>query len=196
MQVLVRHDDLRDACRLAVAVLDGDLALGVGAELHRLAMAGAARLAQGLEDVVGIIDRRRHELRRLVAGIAEHDPLVAGADVLVAGGIDALGDVLRLAVQQHLDIGVLPMKARLLVADVLDGLAGALDDAVAGDAFGSAIFAGDDDAVGGGEGFAGDPDGTRIGAGGERFAHRTDRRSHRRCGRRPCRGDPRKPIRS
>ena len=61
------------------------------------------------------------------------------------------------------------MKARLLVADVLDGLAGALDDAVAGDALGSAIFAGDDDAVGGGEGFAGDPDGTRIGAGGERF---------------------------
>ena len=37
MEVLVRDDDLRDACRPAVPVLDGHLALGVGAELHRLA---------------------------------------------------------------------------------------------------------------------------------------------------------------
>src|SRR5262245_32060120 len=154
MKVLVRHDDLGDVGGLAVAVLYRHLALGVGAELDRLALASAAGLAQGLEDVMGIVDRRRHELRRLVAGIAEHDSLIARANVLVAQGVDALGDVRRLAVQQHLDSGALPMKAVLLVSDVLDSLAGALDNAVTGDAFGAAILAGNDDAVGGSEGLA------------------------------------------
>ena len=157
LKVLVRHDDLGDIGGLAIAVLHGHLAFGIRAELDRLALTGAAGLAQGLEDLMGIVDRRRHELRRLVAGIAEHDPLIAGTDVLVAQGIDALGNVRRLAVQQDLDSGAFPMETVLLVADVLDGLAGALDYAVTGDAFGAAIFAGNDNAVGGGEGLAGDP---------------------------------------
>ena len=67
-----------------------------------------------------VIDRRRHQLGRLAAGVAEHDALVAGALVLVAGGVDALGDVGGLRVQQHFDLGVAPMEAVLLVADVLD----------------------------------------------------------------------------
>src|SRR5262245_21087076 len=170
MKMLVRHDNLGHVGRLAVAILHRHLAFGIGAELDRLAPAGTAGLAQGLEDLMGIVDRSRHELRRLVAGIAEHDSLVAGADILVAQCVNALGNVRRLAVQQHLDRRALPMEAALLVADVLDRLAGALDDAVTADAFGSAILAGNDNPVGGGEGLAGDPYGARIGTGGERLA--------------------------
>ena len=44
-----------------------------------------ARFARCFEDLVGVVDRRRHQLRRLAAGVAEHDALVARALVLVAG---------------------------------------------------------------------------------------------------------------
>ena len=86
------------ADRLAVLVAQRDLALGVGPEAAARAPEWRAS-ASALEDLVGVVDRRRHQLGRLVAGVAEHDALVAGALVLVAGGIDALGDVGRLAVQ-------------------------------------------------------------------------------------------------
>ncbi len=73
---------------------------------------------------MAVVQRRGHQFRRLAAGVAEHDALVAGADILVAGFIDALGDVDGLRMQQHVDLGGLPMEAILLVADRLDGLAG------------------------------------------------------------------------
>ncbi len=40
-------------------------------------------------------DRQRHQLGRVVAGVAEHQALVAGADLLALGVVvvDALGDV-------------------------------------------------------------------------------------------------------
>ena len=82
---------------------------------------------------MGIVDRRRHQLRRLAAGVAEHDALVAGALVLVAGGVDALGDVGRLRVQSTSIFGVLPVEAVLLVADVLDRDAGDVGDVISGD---------------------------------------------------------------
>ena len=63
-------------------------------------------------DGVRVLDGRRHELRRLVAGVAEHHALVAGA-----ARVDALADVGRLlvdrdqhaagvAVEAHLAVGV------------------------------------------------------------------------------------------
>ena len=73
------------------------------------------------------MDRRRHQLRRFGAGIAEHDALVAGALVLVAGGVDALGDVHRLRMEQDVDLRRLPVESLLLVADVLDRGAGKVD---------------------------------------------------------------------
>ena len=146
-------DDRGRLHRLAVLIGDGDLALGVGAEGRRLA--GFPRLVHEPQDAVGVVDRRRHQFRRLAAGVAEHDALVAGALVLVAGGIDALGDVGRLGVEQNLDLGGLPVEAVLLVADVADGLAGKVLDLVE-DRVGAAHFAGDDDAIGGGERLAGD----------------------------------------
>ena len=72
-------------------------------------------------------DRGRHVRALLVdlalgAGEAEHHALVAGAFLLAALfllGVDAHGDVGRLAVQQHLDVGAMPGEAVLVVADVL-----------------------------------------------------------------------------
>ena len=96
---------------------------------------------------MGVEDRRRHQLGGFVAGVAEHDALVAGALVLRGGGVDALGDVGRLGVQQHLDGGLVPVEAVLLVADVLHRHAGMMSDEVAGHGAGAAVLAGDDDAI-------------------------------------------------
>ncbi len=67
-----------------------------------------------------VIKRRRHQRLGLAAGVAEHDALIAGALILVAGAVDALGDVGGLRVQMDGDVGVLPVEAILLVADVAD----------------------------------------------------------------------------
>ena len=101
--------------------------------------AGAALVRQHLENLVREIDRRRHERVFLVdlalgAGEAEHHALVAGAFFSSPPfllGVDAHGDVGRLAVQQHLDVGAVIRKAVLVVADVLDHAAGDLGDHLA-----------------------------------------------------------------
>ena len=49
------------------------------------------------------------------------DSLITCALVLVAPGINALGDVRGLRVEEHLDPGAFPMESVLLVTDVLDG---------------------------------------------------------------------------
>src|SRR3546814_4996930 len=95
---------------------DLHLALGVGLE-----EGGGARLAVGrhaLEDLVAVIERRGHQIGRLVRRIAEHDPLVARALILVAAFVDALRDMRRLAVEIILEAEALPVKARLFVTDL------------------------------------------------------------------------------
>ena len=82
---------------------------------------------------------------------------------LLPARIDALGDVRRLRVEQHVDLAVLPVEAVLLVADILDRLAGEVLDRI--DDLGRAPhLAGDDDAVGGGQRLAGD---ARLGQRGQ-----------------------------
>jgi hypothetical protein len=80
--VLGREHHGVDAAGAAVgAVLDGDLGLRVGpqpVERARLEV-----LPGDLHDPVRQPDRRGHQLGRLVAGVAEHHPLVAGALLLV-----------------------------------------------------------------------------------------------------------------
>ena len=71
-----------------------------------------------------IIKGRWHEFRRFAAGVAEHDALVACPFILIAASVYALRNVRRLRVQQHLDLGVAPMKAVLLVTDILDRVTG------------------------------------------------------------------------
>ena len=102
---------------------------------------------------MGIEDRRRHQRRGLVAGIAEHDALIAGTFILIAGGVDALRDVGRLRMDMHLDLGVLPREAFLIVADILDGGARRFFHHPSGDRSGAADFAGQHDTVGGRQGF-------------------------------------------
>ncbi len=82
--MLGREHDLRHAHGLAVLVAHGDLALGIRTELVAAALTLVAQGRENLENLVGIIERRRHEFRGLAAGIAEHDALVAGTLVLVA----------------------------------------------------------------------------------------------------------------
>ena len=100
---------------------------------------------------------RRHQLGRFAAGVAEHDPLIACALVLVARRVHALGDVGRLRMQQHLDRSLAPMKSFLFVTNVVDCAARRLLDHSACDSFGTACFAGDDDAVCRRHGLAGNP---------------------------------------
>ena len=110
---------------------------------------------------VRVIDGRRHEVGRLVAGVAEHDALVARAFFLVGAGlarVDALRDIGGLPVQQHLDVACVPVEARLLVADVLDRHARGMRDPVLRHGRGAARLARDHHLVGGGERFAGRAD--------------------------------------
>ena len=84
--VLRRDDDRADPLRDAVLVLDGDLGLAVRAQVRQLA--GLADLGEPARHAVRERDRQRHQLGRLVAGEAEHHPLVAGAE-LDAGAVSS-----------------------------------------------------------------------------------------------------------
>ena len=73
-------------------------------------------------------DRRRHQLGRLVAGVAEHQSLIAGAllgGLLALGllGIDALRDVGRLLRDQHVHEHLVRVEHVIVVdvADLADG---------------------------------------------------------------------------
>src|SRR5271169_3731005 len=110
-----------------------------------------------MEYLVRVKERRRHQFRRLAAGMSEHDALVARALVLVAGSVNALRDIGRLLVQEDFDLGVAPMETLLLVADVPYRLARHLLDDRMGE-FGAARLAGDDHPVRGRKGLAGHAD--------------------------------------
>ncbi len=85
--------------------------------------------------------------------MAEHQPLVARALVLVPGGVDADRDILGLGMQVDLDFGMVVMEAVLGIADILHGGAGQGFDlflvhfAIGHDAFRTAHFAGNHDPV-------------------------------------------------
>ena len=128
LAVLGRDDDRGCLDRLAVLEPQRDLALGVGLQEGR--GAGMAIGRHLLQDLVAVVERRRHQVGRLVAGEAEHDALVARALVLVAAGVDALGDMRRLRVEVVGEIERLPVEAVLLIADAPDRIARRLLDLV------------------------------------------------------------------
>ena len=129
--VLGGDQHLLDLHRVARRVADRDLGLPVGAQVgHDL---GLADVGETLGELVGQRDRQRHQLVGLVAGVAEHHSLVAGAGqvelVVVAGVgaglvclVDALGDVRGLLVDRVDDRAGLVVEAELGVgvADPLD----------------------------------------------------------------------------
>ncbi len=83
-----------DRVGLAVDVADGDLRLGVGAQPGQAPV--APHLGLALDQPVREVDRQRHQLRRFVAGVAEHQALVARAlvEVEALAFVHALRDVL------------------------------------------------------------------------------------------------------
>ena len=140
--------------RDAVLVLDRHLRLAVGAEVRQRAV--LADLGEPLGQPVREPDRHRHEVIGLVAGVAEHHPLVARADLVVVVTVaaaqlerlvDALGDVGRLLVDRGDDaarVAVEPVR-RVRVADPANRVA---DEARDVDVGVGADLAGDDDHAG------------------------------------------------
>src|SRR5574343_330026 len=148
-----QHDGV-DAVGLAVDVLDGDLRLGVGAGPGQAAVLAQHGLA--FDQAVRQVDRQRHQRRGFVAGVAEHQALVAGAlaEIVVVGLVDALGDVRALLVvgDQHGAALVVDAVVGVVVANALDRVAGDLDVidvGVGGD------FTGQHDQAGVAQGFGG-----------------------------------------
>ena len=130
------HDGVDAQWLALVAVFDGNLALGIGAQVcHLLAL--LAYLGEFLEEDVSQRDGQRHILARLVAGIAEHHALVAGTLFLLFLATDALVDVAALSMdgREHgARLGfelVLAFGVAYLFDDITDGLLD-VDPAVAG----------------------------------------------------------------
>ena len=76
---------------------------------------------------MGGLDRKRHQLRGLVAGVAEHQPLVSGTlfGIQAFALIYAHSDVLRLLIdgRDHRARAAVEADLRVVVADLLQGLA-------------------------------------------------------------------------
>src|SRR5579862_2003459 len=112
--------DRPHAAALVLLVAERHLRLPVRAQVGQ--DLGLAHLAQPLREPVREHDRQRHELVRLVDGVAEHHPLVASAltveRVLVAAlllvrVVDALRDVGRLLVDRDDDAACVGVEAEL-----------------------------------------------------------------------------------
>ncbi len=127
--VLAGQDHGVNAVRLAVHVAHGDLALGVRAQEWQTAV--LAQLGLAFDQAVGVVDGRGHQLGCLVAGVAEHQALVTGTGIqmVVAGVVHALGDVIALLVvsDQHGAALVVNAVFGVVVANALDGVARHLD---------------------------------------------------------------------
>ena len=193
--VLRRDEDALDLDRpldpaLVHLVANRHLRLPVGAQVREHLR--LAHLGEALREPVREHDRQRHELVRLARRVAEHQPLVAGADAVERIGVavlhlerlvHALRDVRRLLVERRDHAAGLRVEAvlRAGVADLGDLLADEprdVDVDLGGD------LAGDDDEARGDERLAGDA--------AVRDRPRARRRGRSpRSGRRSCPGDPR-----
>ena len=118
------HDGI-DRDRLAVHVAHRDLALAVRAQPRQ--RLGVQQILEAARELAGQHDRQRHQLRRLIAGVAEHQALVARALLGVQAQSlgDALADVRRLLAdrREHGAGARVEVVARVVVADLGDGLA-------------------------------------------------------------------------
>jgi putative ubiquitin-RnfH superfamily antitoxin RatB of RatAB toxin-antitoxin module len=118
-----------DAVGLAVHIAHRDLALCVGAQEGQAAVFAKLRLA--LHETVCVVDGRRHQFGCFIAGVTEHQALVAGArvEVVIARLVDPLRDIVALLVVGHEHGAALVVDAVLgvVVADALDGVARDLD---------------------------------------------------------------------
>ena len=104
------HDGVDADGPVGLVVLDGDLGLAVGPQVGERAV--VADGGEPLGEALGHRDRQRHQDVGVVAGVAEHQALVAGALLVhrvdragagLVAGVDALGDVARLAADRDHD---------------------------------------------------------------------------------------------
>ena len=139
-----QHHSVHPNGLAALVILHGDLSLAVGAQIVHQAL--LAHVRQTLGHFLRNGDGQRHQLRRFVAGIAEHHALVAGAvvqlGIAAALGLQALvhaqGDVTALLVDVGDNGAGVSVKAVFgaVIADVQHHLTGDLGDvhiAVGGD---------------------------------------------------------------
>ena len=123
-----QHDRV-DFDRLAIDVTESDLRLGVRAQPGQAAV--LTQFALALNKAVRVPDRGRHQIRGFVAGVAEHQALVAGTlvQVVFRGAVNALGDIGRLLVvgNKHRAAFVIDPVIGIVVTDTLDGVARHLD---------------------------------------------------------------------
>ena len=156
--VLGGNDDVGDADRLAILVLNGDLALGVGTKpLDAASFAQAGQLAP---KTMRKHDWSRHQLRCFVASEPEHQSLIPGPllrMILSFGGpgINSLRDIGTLRgnhVGDKNSVGV----ENVIVVDVADFADRLADDRVMIEFGFSGDFAADDNHITLRVGFAGD----------------------------------------
>ena len=124
-RMLGRQHDRVHADGTAIDVAQGHLRFRVRTQPWQTAILAQLRLA--LDQAVRVVDGGRHQLGRFIAGVAEHQALVASALIQVNAStfIDALRDVRRLLVVGHQHGATLVVDAvfRVVVADAFDGLA-------------------------------------------------------------------------
>ena len=164
--VLRGNDDVGNGNGFVVYVNDGHLRLRVGAQPRHLA--GLADAGEFASEAMGEHDGRGHEFGRFVAGITEHEPLVAGALLggflaLGLAGVHALRDVGRLARNNYVHEDPVRMEDVVVidVTDFPDCIARNLDEinyftGIFESNLWYCDFAADDDDVGLGVAFAGD----------------------------------------
>lgn len=126
-RVLGRDDDgvdtLGDDGTVIVAVLDGDLGLGVGSEPGERAVTAGS--GHGRVELVGEHESEGEELRGLISGITEHDTLVTGTELLESlVVVETLSDIGRLLLNGDEQVAGLVIETlrRIIVTNVLDGI--------------------------------------------------------------------------
>ncbi|KAG0773045.1 hypothetical protein G6F22_015217 [Rhizopus arrhizus] len=133
-----------DFRRAAVDIAEGHLRLGVRTQPRQAAI--LAQFALALHQAVRVPDRGRHQVRRFIARVAEHQALVARAlvQIVFRAAVHALGDVGRLLVvsNQHGAALVVDPVLGVVVPDAADGIPRDLD---VGDVGGGGDFTGQDD---------------------------------------------------
>ena len=119
-----KHDRV-GSHRTAVFIAQRHLALGIGTQIRHRAV--VAKFALAHHQTVCVVDGGGHQRRGFVAGVAEHQALVSGADRKRVGvfGVNALSDVVRLLViaHQHRTPLVVDAVFGVVVADALENVA-------------------------------------------------------------------------
>jgi hypothetical protein len=115
--VLGGNDDGVDPLGLAINILNAHLGLAVGTE--EIDQPGFADFGKPPRQSVSQHDRQRHQFRRFIAGVTEHETLIAGSS-----GIHAHGDIRRLALNgiQHAAGLAIKAKVRVGVTHLFDRL--------------------------------------------------------------------------